>query len=154
MRTLIFLAGLLAALLLFLIMPALRQGANHLRQRFYGWQLRLLANTLGAQMVAGSAVTRSDRPAGHHFTGTFVLDPGNIAAGARELETVAIPGVVIGDVVVVRNRTARALIVTAERVSAADAIEFAIENNTAGALDAGADTYDYAVIRGSTMALR
>lgn len=105
-------------------------------------------------MAAASAVRADDRPAGHIFSGSFVLDPGNIAAGARELQTAAIPGLQIGDVVIVRNRTARALIVAAPRVSAAGALEFALENNTAGALDAGADTYDFAIIRGSTMALR
>ena len=105
-------------------------------------------------MPAATAVLAADRPAGHHFTGTLTLDPGNIAAGGREQETAAIPGVAIGDVVVVRDRNATGLIVAAERVTGAGAIEFYLENNTAGAIDRASGLYDFAIIRGSTMSLR
>jgi hypothetical protein len=105
-------------------------------------------------MPAATAVSVADRPGGFHFQGQFTLDPGSIAAGGREQETVAIPGLAVGDLVIVRNRTARALVPTAERVSSAGNLEFFLENNTAGAVDAGADIYDFYVFRGSTGPLR
>jgi hypothetical protein len=84
----------------------------------------------------------------------MTLDPGNILAGGREQETAAIIGARVGDVVIVRDRNATGLIVAAERVTGNDAIEFYLENNTAGAIDRAAGLYDFAIIRGSTMGLR
>lgn len=105
-------------------------------------------------MPAATLISVADRPGGFHFQGQFTLDPGSIAAGAREQETVAIPGLVVGDLVIVRSRTAIALIPTAERVSAAGALEFFLENNTAGAVDAAAGIFDFYVFRGTTGPLR
>jgi hypothetical protein len=81
------------------------------------------------------------------------LDPGSIAAGAREIETVAIPGVVVGDCVVICPRATMALVIGYARVSAANAVEFSLENNTVGAVDLASGTFDYQVLRGSTMAI-
>lgn len=106
-------------------------------------------------MPAATAVNVLDRPGGHHFTGSFTLDPGSIAAGAREQETVAIPGIAVGDVIIIRARTNPiGLIVSAERVTGAGTAEFYLENNTAGALDQAASVYDFAIIRGATGPLR
>lgn len=105
-------------------------------------------------MAAASAIVVNDRPGGHHFGGTFNLDAGNIAAGGREVETVAIPGAVPGDVLIVKARPAIALIINNERISAAGAGEFILENNTAGAIDLGVTAFDFQLIRGTTGPLR
>lgn len=150
------LVAVITVLLLFFLSPLLQEAAHRLRRKAYQWQLGLLARTMGATMFpAGTAFAVLDRPAGHHFTGSFTLDPGSIAAGAREQETVALVGAQVGDVLIVRNRTNPiGLIVSAERVTAPNAVEFYLENNTAGALDQAASTYDFALIRGSTGPLR
>lgn len=105
-------------------------------------------------MAAATSVFVPDRPGGNTYTGTFTLDAASIAAGARGQQTVACPGVQVGDVIVVRSRTASALIVAAERVTSAGNFEFYLENNSAGAVDEASSTYDFAVIRGTTAALR
>lgn len=106
-------------------------------------------------MPAATAVVVNDRPGGHHFTGQFTLDPGAIAAGGREQETVAIPGIAVGDVLIIRARTNPiGLIVSAERVTGNGTAEFYLENNTAGALDQAASVYDYVILRGTTGPLR
>ncbi len=105
-------------------------------------------------MAAATAIVVRDRPAGHLFTGSFTLDPGNIDAGARDLQTVAIPGVVVGDVVVIAPRATMGLIIGYARVSAPGAVEFSLENNTGIAVDLVSGTWDYAILRGSTMGLR
>jgi hypothetical protein len=148
------LLGLAIAFLLFISSPAIRDALNRGRQRFYLWNLRLLADLAGATMVAGTAITILDRPGGFHFQIQFSLDPGNIAAGGREVETVAVPCAAIGDVVVLSPRYATSLIVGYARVSAAGVITFSLENNTAGALDEGNNIWDCMIIRGSTGPLR
>lgn len=105
-------------------------------------------------MPAATAVQVLDRPGGFHFQGQFTLDPGSIAAGGREQETVAIPGLQVGDLVIVRSRTAIGLIPTAERVTGPGALEFYLENNTAGALDQASSIFDFYILRGSTGPLR
>lgn len=105
-------------------------------------------------MPAATQVVVNDRPGGHHYGGTFNLDAGNIAAGGREIETVAIPGAQPGDVLIVKSRPAIALIINNERISAAGAGEFALENNTAGAIDLGVTQFDFQLMRGTTGPLR
>lgn len=104
-------------------------------------------------MAVATAVAAADTPAGHHFKGTFVLDPASIAAGGREVNTVALKGVREGDLAIVAPRAAPGLIVGYTRCST-DSVEFALENNTAGAVDLVSATWDIMVIRGSTMSLR
>jgi hypothetical protein len=148
------LVGLAIALLLFITSPAIRDALNRGRQRFYLWNLRMLADVAGATMVAGTAIAILDRPGGFHFQIQFSLDPGAIAAGGREVETVAVPGAAIGDGVIVCPRYASGLIVGYARVSAAGVVTFVLENNTAGALDEGNNIWDCYLIRGSTGPLR
>lgn len=141
----------IAMVMLFLTVSPL---ARRLRERVHIWRLRRLAGRLQAVMVAGTAVTILDRPGGFHFAGNFALDPGNILAGGREVETVAVPGAQIGDVVCLSPRYATSLIVGYARVSAAGVITFSLENNTAGALDEGNNTWDFVILRGTTGPLR
>jgi hypothetical protein len=127
---------------------------NALKRRWYMWNLRALADSIGATMVAATAISVLDRPGGFHFAVQFSLDPGNIAAGGREVETAAVPGAQIGDVVALSPRYATSLIVGYARVSAAGVITFSLENNTAGALDEGNNIWDGMLLRGSTGPLR
>jgi hypothetical protein len=107
-------------------------------------------------MAAGTALQVIDRPTGHHFSGNFNLAPGNIASGAREVETVAVPGAQIGDVVYVNSRTQllAGLIVADCRVASAGNIEIYLENNAPGAVQQPAGIWDFVILRGSTIALR
>lgn len=148
------LVGLATAFLLYLTSPVIRHWVNRSRQRFYLWNLRLLADLSDATMVAATAISILDRPGGFHFQFQFSLDPGSIAAGGREVETVALPGAVIGDVVAISPRYATGLVVGYARVSAAGVVTFALENNTAGALDEGNNIWDGMLLRGSTGPLR
>lgn len=145
---------LLAMLVLLLDQLFRTDVMNAVKRRWYMWNLRHLASAIGAQMVAATAIVVSDRPGGHHFTGNFNLNPGNILAGGREVETVAIPGIAVGDVPSVSPRYATSLIVGYCRVQAAGILEFSLENNTAGALDEAANIWDFAIIRGTTGPLR
>lgn len=106
-------------------------------------------------MPAATAIVVADRPGGHHFVGSFFLDPGNIAAGASEKETVAIKGVTADDIATVSPRVSPAagIVVGFVRCSA-DQIEFSIENNSAGALDLANQQWNYGIIRGTTGPLR
>lgn len=108
-------------------------------------------------MPAATAVTVLDRPSGHFQQFTFVLDPGSIAAGATETETVALPGCQIGDVITALSPGVAVnpgLIIGVGRVSAAGTITFQIDNNSAGALDMGSSTWTGMLMRGTTMAIR
>lgn len=125
-----------------------------LKRRWYMWNLRALADSLGATMVAATAISVLDRPGGFHFQFQFSLDPGAIAAGGREVETVAVPGAQIGDVVALSPRYVTSLIVGYARVSAAGVVTFSLENNTAGALDEGNSIWDGMLLRGTTGPLR
>lgn len=105
-------------------------------------------------MAAATAISKIERPVGSFYTGEFTLDPGSIAAGAREEQTVAVPGVEVGDVVTVSPQAALlAGIVIGHVRAAADSISFWIENHTAGAVDQTSNKWNYAVIRGSTRRL-
>lgn len=105
-------------------------------------------------MPAATSVAVADRPGATVSAGTFVLDPGSIAAGGREVETIAIPGVRLGDIVTVAPRQAMSLVVGYTRVTGNDAVEFSLENNTAGAVDLASNTWDYSVQRGSSGPIR
>jgi hypothetical protein len=106
-------------------------------------------------MAAATAIVAADRPGGHHYGGTFVLNPGSIGAAGRELQTVAVPGVAVGDVAFVAPRAAllAGIVIAYVRCSAGE-IEFSIENHSAGAVDAASDTWDFQVLRGSSGPLR
>lgn len=149
-----FVIGVVLALLMLSLIPILRSAANRVKQRFYLWQLQLLASTMGATMVAGTAVVVRDRPGGFHFTGTFSLDPGAIAAGGREVETVAIQGINVGDICYVSPQYATSLIVGYVTCRVAGTLEFSLENNTAGVLDEGNNTWGFGILRGTTGPLR
>jgi hypothetical protein len=144
----------LAMLILGIDQVCRKDVVNWFKQRWYMLGLRRLAARLNAQMVAATAISVLDRPGGFHFQIQFSLDPGNIAAGGREVETVAVPGAAIGDVVAISPRYATSLIVGYARVSAVGVITFSLENNTAGALDEGNNIWDCMIIRGSTGPLR
>jgi hypothetical protein len=107
-------------------------------------------------MPAATAVLAPDRPTGHMFSGTFTLDPASIAAAGRELETVAIPQIQATDVVSVSPQAAltAGLVVGYARPVAGVGIEFSIENNSGGAVDQASGTWNFCILRGSTMALR
>lgn len=154
MRTLLFLCLLGMAIAFVLLFLMVSPQTRRLRERFHIWKLRRLAGRLNAVMVAATAVQILDRPGGFHFQGQFTLDPGNIAAGGREVETVAVPGAQIGDGVIICPRPTMGLLVGFARVSAAGAIEFILENNTAGAIDLGATIFDFYILRGTTGPLR
>lgn len=114
--------------------------------------LAALAAGLSATMVAATAVTPNDRPEGKQQAYTFVLDPGSIAAGASEAETVAIPGVAVGDVAIITPRgVIPAGIVVSPVRCVAGALNFNIENNSAGAVDLASFTWDAMIFRGTSM---
>jgi hypothetical protein len=100
---------------------------------------------------AGTAITPIERPVGNQFHGSFVLDPGSIAAGASEAETVAILGVAVGDVCVlgIQGAVPAGILVSPVRCQAGS-IAFNIENNSAGAVDLASLTWNYIILRGST----
>lgn len=102
-------------------------------------------------MAAGTAITPVERPAGHFMHYQFSLDPGAIAAAGVEIETVAIPGVRVGDVVNVCPQAALSagLIVLWAR-AVAGGIEFAIGNYSAGAVDQALGVWNATVMRGTT----
>jgi hypothetical protein len=104
-------------------------------------------------MAAATSITPNDRPEGKQQAFTFVLDPGSIAAGGSEAETVAIPGVAVGDIAVITPRGAiPAGIVVSPVRCVAGALNFNIENNSAGAIDLASLTWDCMLFRGTSMA--
>jgi hypothetical protein len=104
-------------------------------------------------MATATAVAFTGRPTGNLVSGSFTLDPGSIAAGAQELETVTIPGVVVGDTVVINPAAALTAGLIAPgyvRVSAPNTVIFSIENNSAGAIDQASGTWYFTVLRGTS----
>ena len=106
-------------------------------------------------MAAGTSIRALERPVGNFASGEFTLNPASIAAGAREVMTVAVPGARVGDVVQVSPQDAllAGLVVAYARVSANNAIEFTLENHSAGALDQASGKWNYTLVRGSTKRL-
>lgn len=104
-------------------------------------------------MPAATAIAFIDRPSGHQESFTFVLDPGSIAAGASEAETVAIPGAAVGDVALITPQGVipAGIVISPVRV-VAGALNFNIENNSAGAVDLASMTWSAIIFRGTTMA--
>lgn len=106
-------------------------------------------------MPAATAITSLDRPGALVQQLTFALTPGSIAAAGTELETVALPGVIVGDQVAVSPQSGlqNGLVIGHCRVSAAGVVTFSIVNVTAGALTPTAGTWTLTIIRGTTGAV-
>lgn len=102
-------------------------------------------------MAAATGVTRSTAPFLSVGQGEFTLDPGAIAAGANEDQTVAVAEAKVGDGVIVAPQAAltNGLVVTGAHVSADGTITFTIENHTSGSVDAASATWNYTLIRGN-----
>jgi hypothetical protein len=105
-------------------------------------------------MPAATAITPIDRPRGNFQQLSFALTAGLITTLATEVETVAVPGVNLGDYVNVNPPAAgvgSGLVVTQARVSAAGVVTFHITNITAGSITPAAGTWTLTIIRGTTM---
>lgn len=103
-------------------------------------------------MPAATAITPIDRPEGKQQQFSFVLDPASIAAGASEAETVAIPGVAVGDAAIVTPQFAVAAGILVSPVRClAGALNFNIENNSVGAIDIASGTWIATIFRGTSM---
>lgn len=79
-----------------------------------------------------------------------VFDPGSVAANTSEEETATVTGVAVGDVVlaVVKPTAFNAgLGIVGARVSAANTVIVTFMNTSAGAIDAGSETYTFVVAR-------
>lgn len=102
-------------------------------------------------MPAGTAVLPIERPTGAQFHGQFVLDPGSIAAGGSEAETVTVQGVAVGDVCFlgIQGAVPAGILVSPVRCTA-NTLAFNIENNSAGAVDLASLTWNYIILRGSS----
>jgi hypothetical protein len=98
-------------------------------------------------MPASSVVVKSGR---QQFQGLFdnlwtasgVIDFGSIADGDEASDTIAVPGVALGDIVlgVSASISAADLTITAY-VSAANTVTVLVANNTGGAVDLASATY-------------
>lgn len=101
-------------------------------------------------MATASALLNNDSH-GVFMGGSFTLDIGSILTAANEDETVSVPNVRVGDLVVVNPSAALldGLIIANPHVSATGTITFTIENNSASTRDQGSATFYFTVIRGS-----
>lgn len=83
-----------------------------------------------------------------HFFASGTMDIGSLADGVGETNTVAVPGVALGDVVlgVSLSVSIAGMTVTAW-VSAADVVSVRVQNESGGALDPAAATVKVAVGR-------
>lgn len=106
-------------------------------------------------MATATAVSNIERPSGHFFAGSFVLDPGSLTTLTGEVETITVPGVAVGDVATVCPQAAltAGMVVSYVRC-AANTITFSIFNATGGTVDLASGTWNFVVMRGSTMGLR
>lgn len=76
------------------------------------------------------------------------IDVASVAINTTAEQTFTLPGVRVGDVIIVNKPTLNAgLGVCNSRVSANDQIALTFNNNTAGAIDPAAMTYDIIVFR-------
>lgn len=76
------------------------------------------------------------------------FDAASVAAATTVEQTITVPGVKVGDVVVVSKSDLDAgLLYGTARVSAADTVSLQIANVTAGAIDAASETVVVTVIR-------
>jgi hypothetical protein len=86
---------------------------------------------------------------------TVSLNPASVAANTTAEQTFTVPGLQVGDLVWVNTppigtgagQMNAGLGVCGARVSAADTLALRFNNNTAGALDAGAADYTVLVVR-------
>jgi hypothetical protein len=79
---------------------------------------------------------------------SVVIDPASVATITTAEQTFAVPGLETTDVVFVNKPTLTAgLGIAGARVSAADTLAITFVNPTAGAIDAGSQTYLVGVIK-------
>ena len=71
----------------------------------------------------------------HMFPFSCTMDVGNLADAAGETNTVAVPGVALGDMVEVAGSVSIAGITVTAWVSAADTVSIRFQNESGGALD-------------------
>ncbi len=82
------------------------------------------------------------------FAVSLTINPASVAANTTAEQTFALTGLAVGDMVLVSKPSLSAgLSVGDARVSAANTIAITFENHTAGAIDAGSETYQVLVIR-------
>lgn len=73
---------------------------------------------------------------------TFTYDPASIGAATTAQDTVTVPGLKVGDIVVVQKPTLTAGVgIVGARVSAADTLALQWVNATAGAVNPASETY-------------
>jgi hypothetical protein len=105
-------------------------------------------------MAAASAIT--SRRGNDQFRGIFsdtwavvcTLDSASVADQGAATDTVAVPGVVLGDMVLGMSAgVSEAGIVRRAYVSAANVVTIATTNTTGGAVDLGATTIDLVIAR-------
>lgn len=103
-------------------------------------------------MPAATSIKSFDRPGALIQQMTFALTPGAIGAAGTEVETIAVPGVNVGDHVAVSPQSGlqAGLVIGYCRVVSAGNIEFTIINATAGALTPTAGTWTLTIMRGTT----
>lgn len=88
MRTLFtLLAGFLIALALFMLSPVVRELGNKARQRFYLWQLQLLARTQGATMAAPADAPVRGTALAYSDVAELVTQHNNLVTAVRGLAT-------------------------------------------------------------------
>ncbi len=100
-------------------------------------------------MAAGTSISAHETPLVVH-RGEFTLDPGSISTGNLEEETVAVPGVKVGDWVMVQPRVIMGVDILIQQayVTADGTIVFQLYNISGGNLDVASLVWDYLVIRG------
>lgn len=103
-------------------------------------------------MPAATAVRSLDRPGALIQQMTFSLTPGAIGAAGTEVETVAVPGVMVGDHVEVTPQSGlqNGLLVGYASVLTAGTVTFTILNVTAGSLTPTVGTWTLTIIRGTS----
>ncbi len=73
---------------------------------------------------------------------TFTYDPASIGAATTAQDTVTVPGLKVGDIVVVQKPTLTVGVgIVGARVSAADTLALQWVNATAGAVNPASETY-------------
>lgn len=105
-------------------------------------------------MAAASAIV--SRNGNDQFRGIFsdtwavscVLDSASVATGGAATDTVAVPGVVLGDIVLgMSAELTEAGLVRRAYVSAANVVTIATVNNTGGAVDLGSTNIRLVIAR-------
>lgn len=84
------------------------------------------------------------------LSGTCTLNPGSLATGAREEQTISVPGAHVGDAVLVTPPAdlGAGMLITPARVKSAGVISFYLENTSAGTVDVASGSWGWSVIRG------